>query len=106
MWERETFSRKVETSGSLETIIHQLKRQWDVSSVRLVHGGRVLHPEQTVSETGLQDGMTLFGMVSQATAPAAAEAAAAALHGNAESDDDDDRPQVARRWSADPQALQ
>lgn len=92
----ETPSRvKVETSGTLETIIHQLKRQWDVSSIRLVHGGRLLHPEQTVSDTGLQDGMTLFGMVSQATvAPAAAEAAAAALHGNAESDDDDDMPQV------------
>ena len=91
----------VETSGTLESIIRQLKWQWDASSVRLVHGGRVLHPDQRVSDTGLRDGMTLFGMVSQATvAPAAAEAAAAALNGDAGSDDDDDGlPVVARQES-------
>jgi hypothetical protein len=110
----------VETSGTLVSIIRQLKWQWDASSVRLVHGGRVLHPDQRVSDAGLGDGMTLFGMVSQATvapgatvhqrcctsgvASAAAEAAAAALNGDAGSDDDDHGHPVVTREESETRA--
>ena len=76
-------------SAALDSVAEQLKAEWGVGAVRLVHGGRVLHPDATVSEVGLSDGMTLFGMASAAAvAPAAAAAAAAALNGSGSDDDE------------------
>jgi hypothetical protein len=82
---------RAERNATLESVIQRLKRQWGVSGVRLVHGGRVLHPDTKVAEAGLSDGMTLFGMASETTAvaPAAAEAAAAALNEDEGSDGGD-----------------
>ncbi len=88
----------VETSDTLQAIIRQLKWRWDVGDVRLVHGGRILHPGQRVSESGLRDGTAIFGMASQATvASAAAEAATSAIHGGDGSDEDDQGPRPEAR---------
>ena len=79
--------------AALSTVVQQLKAEWGVGAVRLVHGGRVLHPGVTVSEAGLADGMTLFGMASAAAvAPAAAALAAAAVNS-----DSDHEPAGGRR---------
>jgi hypothetical protein len=88
--EAEATSVTVSRSAALHSVIQRLRSEWGVGAVRLVHGGRMLHPDAMVSEVGLSDGMMVFGMVSAAAvAPAAADTATAALSGY---DSNDEQP--------------
>ena len=81
-----------------EGVRPHLRAAWGLEGARLVHGGRVLHPDATPTEAGLADGAVVFAMASVASADPPQPAAAAA---DAGADAEPEAPEQAHSGGAD-----
>ena len=84
-----------------EGVRPHLRAAWGLEGARLVHGGRVLHPDATPTEAGLADGAVVFAMASVASADPPQPAAAGV---DAGADAEPEAPEQAHSGGADAEA--